>query len=139
MTTGKYDDCFLKPEITKAGEFQVFKMKGKDRRGYDFAVRLAAISDETYPGDLPEKENSDRIEMYLGGKPAEIEKISGEVEVNLGKEKDSYRINKAEMVYIPKDVPVQHRIIKKPEDITWLLSFKLTPKQEKTEEQKGGK
>jgi hypothetical protein len=133
MAKRKYDDCFLKPEITRAGEFQVFKMKGKDDRGYDWMVRLAAISEETYPADLPETAGADRIELYAGGKPMEINKISGEMEVMLGKEGEKYSIDKAMMVYIPRGVPVRHRLVRKPEEISWLLNFTLPPKKEAPE------
>ena len=50
MAKRKYDDCFLKPEITQAGEYQIFKMKGKDARGFDWMVRLAPITE--MPVDL---------------------------------------------------------------------------------------
>jgi hypothetical protein len=33
MAKRKFEDNFLKPEITQAGEYQIFKMKGKDARG----------------------------------------------------------------------------------------------------------
>jgi hypothetical protein len=139
MAKRKYDDCFLKPEITQAGEFQVFKMKGKDARGYNWMVRLAAISEETYPADLPETAGADRVEMYVGGKPVEIDKISGEMEIKLGKEGEKYNIDKAMMVYIPKGTAAAHRLVRKPEEISWLLNFTLPPKQETPEEKKGGK
>ena len=139
MAKRKYDDCFLKPEITQAGEFQVFKMKGKDARGYNWMVRLAAISEETYPADLPETIDADRVEMYVGGKPMEIDKISGEMEVALGKEGEKYNIDKAMMVYIPKGMPAAHRLVRQPDEISWLLNFTLPPKRETPEEKKGGK
>lgn len=139
MAKRKYDNCFLKPEITQAGEFQVFKMKGKDARGYNWMVRLAPVTAKTYPADMPETSNADRIELYVGSQPMEIDKISGEMEVALGKEGEKYNIDKAAMVYIPKGVPVKHRILRKPEKTTWLLNLTLTPKYEPPKEKKGGK
>jgi hypothetical protein len=139
MAKRKYTDCFLQPEITQAGEFQVFKVKGKDSRGYDWQVRLAPVSKETYPGDIPETSKADRVEMYLGGKPAEIEKISGEVEVALGKEGEKHNINKAAMVYIPGGTPVRHRIVRQPAETAWLLNFTLTPKYVEPEKKQEGK
>jgi hypothetical protein len=139
MAKRKYEDNFLKPEIVQAGEYQIFKMKGKDERGHDWMVRLAPITAKTYPADLPPMVDADRIEMYVGSKPKEIEKISGEMEVALGKEDEKYTINKAEMVYIPKGTPVQHRIIRQPEEVTWLLNFTLPPKHKAAEDKKGGK
>jgi hypothetical protein len=139
MAKRKYDNCFLKPEITQAGEFQVFKMKGKDARGYPWMVRLAPVTAKTYPAELPETANADRIELYVGSQPMEIDKISGEMEVALGKEGEKYNIDKAAMVYIPKGVPVKHRILRKPEKTTWLLNFTLTPKYVAPKAKKGGK
>jgi hypothetical protein len=122
MAKRKYDDMFLKPEITQAGDYQIFKMKGKDARGFDWMVRFAPITEKTYP--------------Y-------IDKISGEMEVTLGKDKEKYNINKATLVYIPKGEPVTHKIVKKPKEITWLLNMNLTPKyvapKAKTAVKKGGK
>jgi hypothetical protein len=139
MAKRKYDNCFLKPEITQAGQFQVFKMKGKDARGYPWMVRLAPVTAKTYPAELPVTANADRIELYVGSQPMEIDKISGEMEVALGKEGEKYNIDKAAMVYIPKGVPVKHRIITKPKETTWLLNFTLTPKYEPPKAKKGGK
>ena len=53
MAKRKYDDMFLKPEITQAGEYQVFTMKGKDSRGFDWKVMLAPITEKTYPAQIP--------------------------------------------------------------------------------------
>jgi len=139
MARRKYDDSFLKPEITQAGEYQIFTMKGKDARGYDWKVRLAPVTDKTYPAELPRTADADRVELYVGSKPMEIDKISGEMEVTLGKEGEKYDINKATMVYVPKGVPVQHRIVRKPEETTWLLNITLTPKQAAPEAGKDGK
>ena len=139
MVKRKYDNCFLKPEITQAGEFQVFKMKGKDARGYPWMVRLAPVTAKTYPADMPETTSADRIELYVGSQPMEIDKISGEMEVALGKEGEKYNIDKAAMVYIPKGVPVKHRIVKNPKETTWLLNLTLTPKYVAPKAKKGGK
>jgi len=127
MAKRKYDDCFLKPEIIQAGEYQIFKMKGKDARGFDWMVRLAPITEKTYPADINDKADADRVELYLG-QPSEIAKISGEMEVALGSEGEKYDINRATMVYVPKGTTVKHKILKKAEDITWLLNINLTPK-----------
>jgi hypothetical protein len=139
MAKRKYDDMFLKPEITQAGEYQIFKMKGKDARGFDWMVRLAPITEKTYPADIKETAAADRVELYVGGNPDEIGKLSSQMEVALGKEKETYPINAAAMVYIPKGLPVQHKIVKKSKDITWLLNFNLTPKYEAPKAKKGGK
>lgn len=139
MAKRKFDDCFLKPQITQAGQFQVFIMKGKDARGYPWKVRLAPVTAKTYPAEIPEKANADRVELYVGSKPAEIDKISGKMEVALGQEGEKYNIDKATMVYVPKGVPVKHRIIKNPKETTWLLNLTLTPKYEPPKTRKGGK
>jgi hypothetical protein len=139
MAKKKLDGIFLQPEITQAGEFQVLTIKGKDTRGYDWKVRLAPISKKTVPGDLPETANADRIEVYAGGKPKEIDKISGEIEVTLGKEEEPHRIKEASIVYIPKGTPVQHRVINEPKETAFLLNFTLTPKYEPAKNKKGGK
>jgi hypothetical protein len=139
MAKRKYDDNFLKPEITQAGEYQIFKMKGKDTRGFDWMVRLAPITEKTYPADIKETVDNDRVELYVGGNPDEIGKLSSEMEVVLGKEQEKYDIKAAAMVYVPKGMPVQHKIVKKSKDITWLLNFNLTPKYEGPKAKKGGK
>jgi len=139
MAKRKYDDCFLRPEITQAGENQIFKMKGKDARGFDWMVRFAPVADKTYPADLPKTADCDRVEMYVGGKPAEIDKISGQMEIKLGPEGEKFDITRAALVYIPKGTPVQHKMVKEPEDTTWLLNFYLTPKYEAPKTRKGGK
>ena len=139
MAKRKYDDCFLKPEITQAGEYQIFKMKGKDARGFDWMVRLAPISEKTYPAEIAKTVDADRVELYVGSKPMEIDKISGEMEVSLGSEGEKYNINRAALVYVPKGTPVQHKIVKKPEDVTWLLNINLTPKYVAPKAKKGGK
>jgi hypothetical protein len=59
--------------------------------------------------------------------------------VALGKEGEKYTVDKAKMVYIPKGVPVQHRIVSQPEETTWLLNITLTPKQSIPEAGKDGK
>jgi hypothetical protein len=127
MAKRKYDDNFLKPEITQAGEYQIFKMKGKDTRGFDWQVRLAPVTEKTYPADIKDKVDADRVELYLG-QPAGIDKISGEMEVALGSEGEKYNINRATLVYVPKGVQVKHKITKKPEEVSWLLNINLTPK-----------
>jgi hypothetical protein len=139
MAKRKYEDNFLKPEITQAGEYQIFKMKGKDSRGYDWQVRLAPITEKAYPAEIPETANADRVEVYVGGNPDDIGKLASEVEVSLGKEAEKYGLNAAAMVYIPKGVPIKHKILKKSKDITWLLNFNLTPKYEAPKTKKGGK
>jgi hypothetical protein len=130
MVKRKYDDCFLKPEIKKAGEYQIFKMKGKDERGFDWQVRLSPVSEKTYPADIPATADCDRVELYAGSDPAKIEKISGEMEVTLGKEKEKHNITKSSLVYIPKGLPIERRIAKNPEQPPWVMTFNLTPKRD---------
>ncbi len=139
MTRRKYDHCILKPDIIQAGEFQIFELKDKDSRGYDFTFRVAPVSESTVPGNLPEKVTADRVEMLVGGKPLELEKTGGELEVILGEEKEAHRLDKATMVYIPGGTPIQHRLIRQPEETAWLFSFTLTPKWEGPEKKQGGK
>jgi hypothetical protein len=139
MAKTNYDSVFLQPEITQAGEFQVFTIRGKDTRGFDYTVRLSPVSAETIPGDLPETVNADRIELYCGGTPENIEKVSGEIEVKIGKEAEAHHIKEASAVYIPKDVPVKHRVVTEPKETAFMLSFTLTPKWEETAKKKGGK
>ena len=139
MARKKYANNFLKPEITQAGEHQIFKMKGKDSRGYPWQVRLAPITEKTYPAEMDKAADSDRVELYVGGDPDNIGKLANGVEIALGKETEKYNIDAAAMVYIPKGVPAQHKITKKSKDTTWLLSFNLTPKYVAPKPKKGGK
>jgi hypothetical protein len=139
MIKKKYEEVFLQPEITKAGEFQVFTLNGKDTRGFDFSVRLAPISKETVPGNLPVTADADRIEVFIGRDPKEIEKIDGAVDVSLGKEGETHTIKEASMVYIPKGMPVKHKVTKDPKDKALMVSFTLTPRWEEPAKKKGGK
>ena len=139
MARKKYEDNFLKPEITQAGEYQIFKMKGKDSRGYPWQVMLAPITEKTYPAEIAKTSDADRVELYFGGDPDNIGKLAGEMQVALGSEGEKFDISAAAMVYIPKGVPTQHKITKKSKDTTWLLSFNLTPKYTAPKTGKGGR
>lgn len=136
MAKKDYESCLLQPEIVNIGSYQTFTIKNKDRRGYDYVARLLPVSKETVPGDIPETADTDRLELFVGGSPDDIEKVSGEIEVSLGKENETYSINEAALVYIPKGLPVRHRIIREPEKTAFLLSFNLTPRWEGFPEEK---
>ena len=139
MARKKYDEVFLKPQITQVGEYQVFNIKGKDTRGFKWSVRLSPVAKETVPGDLPVTADSDRIEAFIGGDPKEIANIGAAVDVALGKEGESHLIKDASMVYIPKGMPVKHKVTKASKDKAFMVSFTLTPKWEALPKKKGGK
>jgi hypothetical protein len=117
----------LAPEIKQYQDLQVFEFKGKDTRGYDFIVQLSPVEALSLMKE-PETVDADRVKTYVGGDPNNIKDIGTEIEISMGKEKETYTIDSAAMTYIPKGVPHRQRVLKKPNKTSWVLSLTLPPK-----------
>jgi hypothetical protein len=115
----------LAPEIKQYRDLQVFEFKGKDARGYDFAVQLSPAAALPLMKE-PSTVNADRVNVYLGGDPEHISNIDTEIEISLGNE--NYKIDAAAMTYIPKGTPHHHHILRTPVKNSWVLSLTLPPK-----------
>ena len=132
----EYGKCILSPEIKQYQDQQVFEFKGKDARGYDFSVQMSPVEAIPLMKEKPQAADADRVKMYFGGDPENMKDIGTDLEISLGKEPETFRIDAASMTYIPKGMLHQHRVLQKPEKLSWLLSFTLPPKYIEPEESK---
>jgi hypothetical protein len=124
----KYEKYILAPEIKKYQDLQVFEIKGKDVRGYDFAVQLAPVDAIALMNETTEAMNADRVKAYIGGDPQNVKDIGTEIEISMGQEPEIYKIDSASMTYIPKGTPYRQRVLKKPAKSSFVLSLTLPPK-----------
>ena len=123
---GKYDKYILTPEIKKYQDLQVFVIKGKDMRGYDWALQMAPV--EAIPL-MNEKGavNADRAKAFIGA-PDNVKDIGTEIEVSIGAEPEVYKLSSASVTYIPKGIPYQERVLRKPVKPSFELTLTLPPK-----------
>lgn len=129
MAERKYADCIISPEIRDIGNgYQALEYHGKDDRGYDFGILLSAIGPDSTVRNVPVKADGDRTAMYLGGVPSEIGNIGTDIEVTLGDNGETRRLDAASMVYIPKGQSFKEKILKAPTRVSWLYSITLPPK-----------
>lgn len=118
----------LAPEIKQYDDFQVFEFHGKDARGFDFGVRLAPINALALINEPEKAADADRVNMYAGGDPQTIGEINAKVEITMGAEPETYTISAAAMTYVPKGTPYRHRVVKKSDKTSWVLTLTLPPK-----------
>ncbi len=123
----KYQKNILTPQIKTYRDLQVFEIKGKDARGYDFAVQLSPTGAISLMNETPEAVNADRVRAYIGGDPGNVKDI-GAIEVSMGKEKEIYNIDSASVIYIPKGTPHRQRLLKQPVKGSFVLTLTLPPK-----------
>ena len=123
----KYQKYILAPQIKTYRDLQVFEIKGKDARGFDFAVQLSPIEAISLMNETPEAVNADRVRAYIGGDSEKVKDI-GEIEISMGKEQEVYKIDSASVVYIPKGTPHRQRLLKKPVKGSFVLTLTLPPK-----------
>jgi len=123
----KYEKYILAPEIKKFQDLEVFELKGKDARGYDFAVQLSPVDALTLMNESPEAAGADRVKAYIGGDPENVKDIGTEIEVSMGAEPETYTINSASLTYIPKGVPHRQRVLRKPARSSFVLTLTLPP------------
>ena len=125
-TKSNYEKYILAPEIKKYQDFEVFEIKGKDARGYDWAVQMApveAISLMNEAGAV----NADRAKAYIG-EPDNVKDIGTEIEISMGADAEVYKIDSASMMYIPKGIPCRQRVLKNPAKASFALTLTLPPK-----------
>jgi len=123
----KYQQNILVGEVKQYGNLQVFELKGKDARGFDWAVQMAPV------GAIPlmaEKSaaDADRVKAYIGGDPKKVDDIGTRIEVSMGSESEIYTIDSASVTYIPKGTPHRQRLLKQPERQSFMLTLTLPPK-----------
>jgi len=128
----KYEKYILAPQIKTYRDLQVFEIKGKDERGYDFALQLSPIEAVSLMNETPEAASADRVRAYIGGDTANVKDI-GEIEISMGKEPETYKIDSASVVYIPKGTPHRQRVLKKPAKGSFVLTLTLPPKYVQTD------
>ena len=124
----KYEKYILAGEIKKYQDLQVFELKGKDARGYDFAVQLAPIDAIPLMNETQEAANADRAKAYIGGDPQNVKDLGTEIEISVGGESEVYKIDSASVTYIPKGTPYRQRVLKKSPKTGFVLTLTLPPK-----------
>lgn len=134
--TGQYDKNILTGEIKTYQDLQVFELKSKDARGYDFAVQLSPVDAIPLMNEKPEAVNADRVKVYIGGNTDNVKDIGTEIELSMGTEAESYKIDSASVVYIPKGVPCRQRVLKKAAKESFVLTLTLPPKYIEPEKSK---
>jgi len=123
----KYEKYILAPEIKRYQDLQVFEIRGKDARGYDFAVQLSPVAAIPLMNETPEAAAADRVKAYIG-EPENVKDIGTEIEISMGAEPEVYKIDSASMTYIPKGTPHRQRVLKKPAKSSFVLTLTLPPK-----------
>ncbi len=122
----KYDQYVLTPEIKQYQGLQVFEIKGKDMRGYDWALQMAPVEAINLMNESGAV-NADRTKAYIGA-PDNVKDIGTEIEISMGTEPEVYKLDSASVTYIPKGVPHQQRILREPAKASFALTLTLPPK-----------
>jgi hypothetical protein len=122
----KYDQYILVPEIKQFQDLQVFEIKGKDMRGFDWALQMAPIDAINLMNESGAV-NADRAKAYIGA-PDNVKDIGTEIEISMGTEPETYTIDAASVTYIPKGIPHRQRVLKKPAKASFALTLTLPPK-----------
>jgi hypothetical protein len=123
----KYQKNILVGEVKQYGDLQVFQLKGKDTRGYDWAVQMSPV-DAIPLMTQPAAVDADRAMAYIGGDPKNVKDIGTEIEVSMGSEPEVYTIDSAAVTYIPKGTPYRQRVLKKAAKESFVLTLTLPPK-----------
>jgi hypothetical protein len=123
----KYQKHILTGEVKQYGDLQVFELKGKDARGFDWAVQMSPV-DAIPMMNEPVAVDADRVKAYIGGDPKNVEDIGTQIEVSMGSEPEVYTINSAAVTYIPKGIPHRQRVLKKAARESFVLTLTLPPK-----------
>jgi len=123
----KYQKHILTGSIKQYGELQVFELKGKDARGYDFALQMSPVGAIPLMTETPAA-GADRVKAYIGGNPKNVKDIGTQIEVSMGSEPEVYTIDSAAVTYIPKGTPLRQRLLKQPERQSFVLTLTLPPK-----------
>ena len=127
ISESKYQKHILTGEVKQYGDLQVFELKGKDARGFDWAVQMSPVGAIPMM-DEPAAVDADRVKAYIGGDPKNVEDIGTQIEVTMGSEPEVYTIDSASVTYIPKGIPHRQRVIKKAARESFVLTLTLPPK-----------
>jgi len=125
-TKSKYEKYILAPEIKQYQDLQVFEIKGKDMRGYDWAVQMAPVEAIPLMNETGAV-NADRAKAYIGA-PDNVKDLGTEIEISMGVEPEVYKLDAASMTYIPKGTPHRQRVLKNPAKPSFALTLTLPPK-----------
>ena len=123
----KYAKHIHPGEIKKYQDLEVFELKGKDARGFDWAVQMSPV-DAIPLMKEPAAVDADRVKAYIGGDPTDVKDIGTSIEVSLGSEPEVYTIDSAAVTYIPKGTPHRQRVLKKAARESFVLTLTLPPK-----------
>ena len=123
----KYQKHILIGEVKQYGDLQVFELKGKDARGFDWAVQMSPV-DAIPLMKEPAVVDADRVKAYIGGDPKDVKDIGTPIEVSMGSEPEIYTIDSAAVTYIPKGTPHRQRVLKKAARESFVLTLTLPPK-----------
>ena len=124
----RYEKYILAPEIKKYRDLQVFELRSKDTRGYDFVVQLSPLDAIPRMEEAQEEANADRVKAYIGGDPNNVRDLGTEIEMSMGKERETYKTDAASVVYIPKGTPFRQSVLKKSDKLSFVLTLTLPPK-----------
>jgi hypothetical protein len=122
----KYDQYILVPEIKQFQDLQVFEIKGKDMRGFDWALQMAPVEAINLMNETGAV-NADRAKAYIGA-PDDVKDIGTEMEVSIGTAPEVYKLNSASVTYIPKGTAHRQRVLRKPTKASFALTLTLPPK-----------
>jgi len=123
----KYEKYILAPEIKQYQDLQVFEIKGKDARGYDFAVQMSPVGAIPLMNEAPAAD-ADRVRAYIGGDPKNVKELGTEIEISMGAAPEIYKIDSASVTYIPKGTPHRQRVLKTAARQPFVLTLTLPPK-----------
>lgn len=121
-----YEKYILTPEIKMYKDLQVFELKGKDARGYDWAVQMAPVEAINLINETGAV-NADRAKAYIG-EPDNVKDIGTEIEISMGSDAEVHKIDSASVIYVPKGTPCRQHVLKKPAKTSFALTLTLPPK-----------
>ena len=124
----RYEKYLLAPDIKHYRDLQVFEIKGKDARDYDFAVQLAPVEAIPLMNESTTAANADRVRAYIGGDPENVKDIGTQIEITMGSEAETYIIDSAAVIYIPRNTAHAQRLAHKPAKPSFVLTLTLPPK-----------
>ena len=127
LAESKYQRHILIGEVKQYRDLQVFELKGKDARGYDWAVQMSPV-DAIPLMKEPETVDADRVKAYIGGDPKNVKDLGTQIEVSMGSEPEIYTLDSAAVTYIPKGMPHRQRVLKKAARESFVLTLTLPPK-----------
>jgi hypothetical protein len=122
----KYDKYILVPEIKQYEDLQVFEIKGKDMRGFDWALQMAPIEAINLLNESGAV-NADRVKAYIGAAD-NVKDLGAEIEVSMGAEQEVHRLDSASVTYIPTGTLYKQHVLSKPTKTSFALTLVLPPK-----------